>query len=125
MLILGTGEAADVVTGPDTLGSPIVGPTLATELDASVEPVVLELISRRVVLAPKDTDELIVVPTSQLVVTLILVAVPPLSPPTPTTSLYALSAAPSALLTAASGILYCVPPHADRTACSGAVKNSG
>ena len=125
MLILGTGEAADVVTGPDTRGPPIVDPTLATELDASVEPVVLEVISRRVVLAPKDTDERVVVPTSQLVVTLTLVAVPPLSPPTPTTLLYALSAARSALLTAESDILYCVPPHADRTACSGAVKNSG
>lgn len=58
-----------------------------------------------------------------VVLVLLALSLPP--PSALTAALYALCAASSALLTAASDILYCVPPHAVCTACKGAVRNSG
>lgn len=130
MLVLGPEEAEDAVKGSESVGVAVIFSTLATEPDAGVEIAVFEVIPISGLLEPTgaDIDETVfvaVVPKPQLSTALVLVALPPPSPSAPTASLYALSAAPSALLTAVSDILSCVPPHAVRKACNGAVKNSG
>lgn len=128
VLALGAKDAEDTVKRPDTVAAPVAGPTLAAELDAGVEVVVVELAPTPVVLAPDDTDARrpsVVASASRLFVALVLVMLPPPSASALTAALYALSAAPSALPTAASDILYGVPPHAACTACNGVVRNSG
>lgn len=128
VLLLKADEAEDVATGTDTVVTPVVDLTLAADLDAGVEVVVLEIILTPVVLAltdPGAARAVAVASTRRLSVALVLVVLPPLFPPGTTIALYALSAAPSALLTAAFDIGCCVPSHAVFITCSGAVKNSG
>lgn len=131
MLVLSAEEAEDVVEGPDTtVGAPVVFSTLAREPDAGAEVVGLKIVAMPDSLAPTDPESggpvlVTVVPESQLLTILVLVALPTPSLSAPIAALYALSARPSALLTAVSNILYCVPPHAVGTACNGAVKNLG
>ena len=130
MLAPATEEVEPVVKRPVAIDAPVVGPALATELDADDEVVALGIITAPEVLELRDVDLVIVVLESELLATVVvLLALPPSTLTTalyaPSAALYALFAAASALLTAASEILYFVPSHAVCTTFSGAVKNSG
>ena len=130
LLVPSTDGVDFVVNRPVAVDAPVVGPALATELDAGDEVVALGIITAPVVLALNDVDLVIVVLVFEFLATVVvLLALPPSTLTTalcaPSAALYAFFAAASALITTASEILYFVPSHAVCTAFSGAVKNSG
>lgn len=112
----------------ETVGVRVVGLVLDTEPDAEVGGIVLETISfAELVLAEPTPHPIVLIPASnpRLSVPLIPVAPRPPSRPASTLAPYAPSAACTALLTAASEIVYRVPAHAVWMVRKGVVNSWG